>query len=70
MTDDELKAAFSAPDDGWLCSCGNWQDDPLHCNECGNSPSWGCGCSFCQSNDDDGGWELAEEADFWEEEYP
>ena len=34
-------------DPGWLCRCGHWQDDGLHCSCCGNEPPWGCDCGFC-----------------------
>lgn len=32
---------------GWLCGCGNFQDDGFHCDECLAEPPWGCDCSFC-----------------------
>jgi hypothetical protein len=31
----------------WLCRCGNWQDDGLHCDHCGKEPPWGCDCGMC-----------------------
>lgn len=34
-------------DQGWLCQCGHWQNDGLHCDLCGCEPPWGCDCSFC-----------------------
>lgn len=32
----------------WLCNCGNYIEDGLHCEDCGASPPWGCPCSGCQ----------------------
>ena len=78
-----IKSAFrpgphlkpSLPDDDdesqwWLCNCGHFITDGLHCPKCGAEPSWGCPCSQCQNPDpDDGeveGWEQA----MWEEDLP
>lgn len=36
------------PDPGWLCYCGHWQDDWLHCACCGNEPPQGCDCPECE----------------------
>lgn len=35
---------------GWLCNCGNWIDDGLHCGICQAEPPWGCPCSWCQGD--------------------
>lgn len=48
--------------DHWLCSCGSYIEDGLHCELCGSEPPWGCGCSLCDDiryeesghHDDDG----------------
>lgn len=37
----------------WLCGCGAFITDGLHCSTCGGEPPWGCPCSFCQSGDDE-----------------
>ena len=31
----------------WLCWCGHYQEDGLHCEYCGGDPPWGCDCGFC-----------------------
>lgn len=33
---------------GWICDCGHWQDNDMHCSVCGAQPPWGCDCSQCQ----------------------
>jgi hypothetical protein len=38
---------------GWLCSCGAWNDHDFHCDDCGAEPPWGCGCFVCDGEDDD-----------------
>jgi hypothetical protein len=44
--------------DDWLCSCGNYIEDGLHCPRCRREPPWGCPCAFCQDpgaeEEDDG----------------
>ncbi len=37
---------------GWLCACGHFQGDDLHCDGCGQEPPWGCAC--CDSEVDYG----------------
>lgn len=32
---------------GWLCQCGHWQADGLHCSKCGTRPPFGCDCGGC-----------------------
>jgi hypothetical protein len=34
--------------DAWLCVCGNFITDGLHCSACHAEPPWGCPCSRCQ----------------------
>lgn len=41
--EDKIQPEF----EGWLCNCGHWEDEPLHCSCCGAEPPWGCDCSFC-----------------------
>lgn len=41
------------PSPGWLCDCGNWQEDDFHCADCGALPPWGCDCSFCDCPEDE-----------------
>jgi hypothetical protein len=36
--------------DSWLCQCGNWQENGLHCSVCGLEPPWGC---WCDEHDED-----------------
>jgi hypothetical protein len=31
----------------WLCVCGHYQEDGLHCECCGAEPPWGCDCGLC-----------------------
>jgi hypothetical protein len=40
-------------DEGWLCSCGHWEETDLHCSYCGGEPPWGCPCAFCEDRDAD-----------------
>ena len=28
---------------GWICGCGEYNEEVLHCISCGNCPPWGCG---------------------------
>ena len=37
----------------WLCNCGNYIEDGLHCPLCGHEPPWGCPCDGCQGYEDD-----------------
>lgn len=37
----------------WLCNCGNWIEDGLHCQCCNAQPPWGCPCSWCDGEDRD-----------------
>lgn len=37
----------------WLCMCGNYIEDGLHCDECGGEPPWGCDCSMHDAEDED-----------------
>jgi hypothetical protein len=43
--------------DHWMCSCGNFVEDGMHCDICGCEPPWGCPCEGCQS----AGWDDEEE---------
>jgi hypothetical protein len=55
---------------GWLCWCGHWQDDGLHCELCGNEPPWGCDCGWCSDVRDYGDYlDEAEWLDSWTD-YP
>ncbi len=56
-------------DDGWLCSCGHYNDHDFHCDECLNQPPWGCDCDSCSELDEklDEQNELAD-ADCWYDE--
>ena len=45
--------------EGWICGCGNIQDDEFHCDTCGAEPPWGCPCDM----HDDLETEEAEEDD-------
>jgi hypothetical protein len=42
-----------APDENWLCNCGEFIEDGYHCPNCGCEPPWGCPCSGCQDGDDE-----------------
>ena len=46
----QLRSLSPSPssDQGWLCTCGNYQEDDFHCSECGAEPPWGCACDDCQ----------------------
>lgn len=64
--DQEYQALIDNIDNHWMCGCGNYQEDGLHCSACGNEPPWGCDCSFC--NDKRYGEEQMEDfsaGDFW-----
>lgn len=50
--------------DCWLCDCGNYIEDGLHCQLCGLEPPWGCPCDGCQTKGDE---DLDDEGDY---EYP
>ncbi len=39
-------------DEGWLSTCGHWQEDGTHCNICHEEPPQGCPCSCCQDGDE------------------
>lgn len=54
----------------WLCDCGNWIEDGLHCEMCGREPPWGCPCSWCQDRygDEDGDFDDGYPDDFNDEE--
>ena len=63
----------------WLCECGNYIENGLHCPQCHCEPSWGCPCSFCQGGEDqyepdyefdpyDAGFEVVETG-HWDQEY-
>jgi hypothetical protein len=43
----EEQAADMEETAAWLCNCGHYQEDGLHCSNCGAEPPWGCDCSFC-----------------------
>lgn len=32
----------------WLCECGAYIEDGMHCRGCGREPPWGCPCERCQ----------------------
>lgn len=34
-------------EDCWLCPCGDFIEDGMHC-DCGREPPWGCPCNSCQ----------------------
>ena len=46
----ELCDACFFADDGpahhWLCDCGAFIEDGLHCPRCGAEPPWGCPCEL------------------------
>ncbi len=61
------------PDQAWLCTCGHYQEDGLHCRVCQREPPWGCDCSFChdkalEAEDDFDFGELPDEATATHEE--
>lgn len=41
----------SGAGEGWLCDCGNFQEDGWHCTNCGAQPPWGCDCSQCDQGE-------------------
>ena len=45
----DLDEAWDDEDDDepWLCGCGQYITNGLHCSSCGNEPPWGCPCSMC-----------------------
>lgn len=57
------RAEVIEPDPGWLCNCGNWIDDGLHCDLCLASPPWGCPCSGCQDGDSEEDYGYCEYGD-------
>jgi hypothetical protein len=40
-------------DPSWLCHCGHYQEDGLHCDCCGAEPPWGCPCDGHEADDPD-----------------
>ena len=40
-------------DETWLCSCGNFIEDGIHCGFCNCQPPWGCPCNFCEDGDEE-----------------
>lgn len=36
----------------WLCDCGAYIEDGMHCRNCGREPPWGCPCERCQDGGD------------------
>jgi len=52
----------------WLCVCGHYQEDGLHCDRCGHEPPWGCDCSWCNERYAEGGddWDYVDD-DYWED---
>lgn len=34
----------------WLCNCGNFIENGLHCPSCGAEPPWGCPCEGCEDD--------------------
>lgn len=32
---------------GWLCRCGTWNEEDIHCIGCHAEPPWGCDCDVC-----------------------
>ena len=47
----------------WLCCCGNYIEDGLHCTMCGAEPPFGCPCSGCQDGDGEGDYDGCEPDD-------
>jgi len=62
-----LTGNYARDDDdmAWLCHCGNYVEDGLHCDLCGAEPPWGYPCEGCQS----AGWgeEEDEDEDYWDD---
>jgi len=50
--------------DGWLCTCGRWIDDGLHCGTCMTEPPQGCPCSSCQEGPHIEDEDLPDDVDF------
>jgi hypothetical protein len=61
------RRALECEQNGWLCQCGNWIEDGLHCPMCGMEPPWGCGCSYCEDRDDEEHEDYLDEMDFFYE---
>lgn len=40
---------YYQPDMLWLCECGNFIENGLHCPRCLCEPPWGCPCEGCQN---------------------
>lgn len=57
-------------EDGWLCQCGNYQENGLHCSSCGNQPPWGCDCSQCDEDESEEEDPPGIEFDFREDNWP
>lgn len=47
---EERIKALTSDDDCWMCPCGDFIEDGMHC-ECGREPPWGCPCSECQGGE-------------------
>lgn len=43
----------------WLCRCGHYIEDGIHCPKCGSEPPWGCPCDLCDSPD------MTDDPEFW-----
>ena len=54
----------------WLCVCGHYQEDDLHCSYCGAEPPWGCDCSFCDERAHEDRLTEMEWLAAWGEDYP
>jgi hypothetical protein len=37
----------------WLCDCGAWNTDSMHCSSCRAEPPWGCPGECCQGHEDE-----------------
>lgn len=46
----------------WLCHCGNYVIDGLHCEMCQAEPPWGCPCDWCQGD-------RYEDEEYYDEDY-
>ena len=57
------------PDLQWLCWCGNFQEDGLHCDLCGNEPPWGCDCSYCDNVCREEEGDMSDYYDPYEQDY-
>lgn len=59
--DDETDDDDDDPNLHWLCDCGNFIENGLHCPACGREPPWGCDCTACD--------DRASEDDDWADDY-